>query len=74
MLQNVHLISTEINSLTINKEPDRKKIPQRILSDPVLWLVYSFIRFKRISYLTFLILRLPVTAAPAVKASTAAAM
>ena len=45
MLQNVHLISTEINSLTINKEPDRKKIPQRILSDPVLWLVYSFIRF-----------------------------
>ena len=43
------LDSTEINSLTINKEPDRKKIPQRILSDPVLWLVYSFIMIVSIS-------------------------
>lgn len=49
MLQNVHLISTEINSLTINKEPDRKKIPQRILSGPVVWLVYSFIMIVSIS-------------------------
>ena len=43
------LDSTEINSLTINKEPDRKKIPQRILSAPVLWLVYSFIMIVSIS-------------------------
>ena len=41
--------SLEINSLTINKEPGRKKIPQRILSDPVLWLVYSFIMIVSIS-------------------------
>lgn len=49
MQQNAHLISIEINSLTINKEPGRKKIPQRILSDPVLWLVYSFIMIVSIS-------------------------
>ena len=33
----------------IGQRTGRKKIPQRILSDPVLWLVYSFIMIVSIS-------------------------
>ena len=47
--QDFYILRDKINSLTINKEPGRKKIPQRILSDPVLWLVYSFIMIVSIS-------------------------
>ena len=49
MLQNVHLISTEINSLTINKEPGRRESFEGFSCDPVLWLVYSFIMIVSIS-------------------------